>query len=117
MLHANFPFLLNGEFRRTIVLQIWNVNFILTATVNSLTPVAHLEGIVPCAEDWHAQLNLLDVWFWVMSCYTYIHTYMISFILSRKGWKYYYSGTSSGDRGTMYQLHNLIDGSISPPKQ
>ena len=31
------------------------------ARVNSLTPVARLEGIIPCAEDWHAQLNLLDV--------------------------------------------------------
>ena len=33
------------------------------ARVNSLTPVARLEGIIPCAEDWHAQLNLLDVRF------------------------------------------------------
>ena len=31
------------------------------AKINSLTPVTHLEGIIPCAEDWYAQLNLLDV--------------------------------------------------------
>ena len=33
MLHANFPFFLYGEFRRTIVVRIRNVKFILTATV------------------------------------------------------------------------------------
>ena len=33
------------------------------ARINSLTPVAHLEGVIPCAEDWYAQLNLLDVRF------------------------------------------------------
>ena len=31
------------------------------ARVNSVTPVSHLEGMIPCAEDWHARLNLLDV--------------------------------------------------------
>lgn len=31
------------------------------ARVNSLTPVTHLYGIIPCAEDWYAQLNLLDI--------------------------------------------------------
>ena len=28
------------------------------AGVNLVTPVSHLEGMIPCAEDWHARLNL-----------------------------------------------------------
>lgn len=30
------------------------------ARVNSLSAVTRLEGIIPCAEDWHVKLNLLD---------------------------------------------------------
>ncbi len=29
--------------------------------MNSLSPITQLAGIIPCAEDWHANLNLLDV--------------------------------------------------------
>lgn len=29
--------------------------------VNSLSGVTRLDGIIPCAEDWHIKLNLLDV--------------------------------------------------------
>ena len=28
---------------------------------NSLSPQARLEGLIPCAEDWHTKLNLLGV--------------------------------------------------------
>ena len=31
------------------------------ARVNSLSGVTRLDGIIPCAEDWHIKLNLLDV--------------------------------------------------------
>lgn len=31
------------------------------AKMNSLSPVTQLAGIIPCAEDWHTKLNLLDV--------------------------------------------------------
>lgn len=34
--------------------------------MNSLSPIARLGGLIPCAEDWHVKLNLLDV-----SCYYY----------------------------------------------
>ena len=33
----------------------------IKARVNSVTPVSRLEGMISCAEDWHARLNLLDV--------------------------------------------------------
>ena len=29
--------------------------------VNSVSPVVRLDGLDPCAEDWHTRLNLLDV--------------------------------------------------------
>lgn len=29
--------------------------------VNSVSPQAKLEGLIPCAEDWHTKLNLLGV--------------------------------------------------------
>ena len=29
--------------------------------VNSLTCETRLDGLVPCAEDWHTKVNLLDV--------------------------------------------------------
>ena len=28
---------------------------------NSISPVFRLEGLIPCAEDWHTQLNLIGV--------------------------------------------------------
>ena len=28
---------------------------------NSLSPLFRLEGLIPCAEDWHTQLNLIGV--------------------------------------------------------
>ena len=28
---------------------------------NSVSPVDSLHGLIPCAEDWHTKLNLLDV--------------------------------------------------------
>lgn len=31
------------------------------AKSNSASPLTRLEGLVPCAEDWHAKLNLLEV--------------------------------------------------------
>lgn len=31
------------------------------ARTNSLSEVTRLEGIIPCAEDWHVKLNFLDV--------------------------------------------------------
>ena len=31
------------------------------AKSNSASPLSRLEGLVPCAEDWHAKLNLLEV--------------------------------------------------------
>lgn len=31
------------------------------ARANSLSGTTRLEGLTPCAEDWHAKLNLLDV--------------------------------------------------------
>lgn len=29
--------------------------------VNSISPLARLDGLIPCAEDWHAKVNLLGV--------------------------------------------------------
>lgn len=31
------------------------------ARANSLSGITRLDGIIPCAEDWHVKLNLLDV--------------------------------------------------------
>ncbi len=31
------------------------------ARVNSVSPQARLDGLIPCAEDWHTKLNLLGV--------------------------------------------------------
>ena len=31
------------------------------ARVNSSSPIARLDGLVPCCEDWHTKLNLLGV--------------------------------------------------------
>ena len=28
---------------------------------NSVSPLARIRGLIPCAEDWHTKLNLLDV--------------------------------------------------------
>ena len=39
----------------------------IRARVNSLSATARLDGIIPCAEDWHVKLNLPDV-----SCYYYM---------------------------------------------
>ena len=30
--------------------------------MNGVSPLDRLEGLVPCAEDWHAKVNLLEVW-------------------------------------------------------
>lgn len=35
--------------------------------MNSVSPQARLEGLIPCAEDWHTKLNLLGV---NCSCYS-----------------------------------------------
>ena len=29
--------------------------------MNGISPKSHLEGLIPCAEDWHAKVNLLEV--------------------------------------------------------
>ncbi len=29
--------------------------------VNSVSPLARVEGLIPCAEEWHTKLNLLGV--------------------------------------------------------
>ena len=29
--------------------------------MNGITPVSRLEGLSPCAEDWHARMNFLEV--------------------------------------------------------
>lgn len=34
--------------------------------INSLTCATRLDGLIPCAEDWHAKLNLLDVSYFYM---------------------------------------------------
>jgi len=36
--------------------------------VNSVSPQARLEGLIPCAEDWHTKLNLLGV----SSCFSWV---------------------------------------------
>ena len=33
----------------------------IRARVNSLSAVTHLDGVIPCPEDWHVKLNLVDV--------------------------------------------------------
>lgn len=33
----------------------------IRARVNSLSSIAHLDGLIPCAEDWHVKLNLLAI--------------------------------------------------------
>ena len=31
------------------------------AKINSTSAASRLQGIIPCAEDWHVKLNFLDV--------------------------------------------------------
>ena len=33
----------------------------IRSRVNSVTSATRLDGLIPCAEDWHTKLNLLDV--------------------------------------------------------
>ena len=42
------------------------------ARVNSLSPLARLDGLVPCCEDWHTKVNLLGV----SSEYWYIYAWV-----------------------------------------
>ena len=55
---------------------------------------------------------MLDVRFWSISYYVL----KIFLKLSQVAWKYYYSSTSAGVHGTMYQLRNLIGRSNVSPK-
>lgn len=38
--------------------------------MNGISPMTRLEGLIPCAEDWHAKVNLLEV-------YTVLHNTII----------------------------------------
>ena len=76
-------------------------------------PTERFEGILPIVEDWHARMALLKVY-----TYTCIYIDAILYKLSKVFtgiintqviWKRLYSIASSLDKGTMYQLRNLIN--------
>lgn len=45
--------------------------------MNSISPLARLDGLIPCAEDWHTKLNLLSVSHAIIACI---------FIVTNKHW-------------------------------
>ena len=40
----------------------------IKSRVNSMSSAARLDGVIPCAEDWHVKLNFLDVSFMWLLC-------------------------------------------------
>ena len=46
--------------------------------MNGISPVSRLEGLCPCAEDWHTKMNLLEVCFhhylYNVHCALYVYT-------------------------------------------
>lgn len=72
---------------------------------NSVTSTEQINGLLPCTEDWHARLCLLEVSFAVL-----VHN-VIAFKLQNNIqviWKRLYKATSGSDHGTLYQLRNLV---------
>ena len=69
------------------------------AKANSDSPLTRLEGLVPCAEDWHARLNLLEI----CTCMLYP-----SVTIKQVIWRHFYTRGSAVEHGTLYQLRNLL---------
>eukprot|EP00731_Ephydatia_muelleri_P023069 Em0015g652a len=56
------------------------------AKVHELSPLCTLSGLIPVVADWHTKVKLLEVI-----------------------WRYFYSPSSQGDHGTLYQLRNKLN--------
>ena len=63
--------------------------------------IDRLEGFVPVVADWHARMTLVKV------CQL-MHSHMLSLLYFQVVWDRLYSTKSSCDKGTLYQLRNLV---------
>ena len=73
--------------------------------------VDRLQGLIPVVEDWHARMAFVAV-----SNFLFIYCSMLIMlfnILLQAIWKQLFSSRSSMDKGTMFQLKNLIKGAVA----
>ena len=70
-------------------------------------PQFALKGVTPVAEDWHARMCLLNVSLPKSYCEFYRSFYTQFFI--QVIWLRLYKQTSSMEKGTLYQLKNLLN--------